>query len=108
MSSKTGQLLREAEERAEQERRGAQEAHEMVELEPHRAEDEQRNRKEAKQRAETGAPACGGQRASSGVERKPNQERNWRYAKFEPIELCYLTSKCYDLIHSYALCREVM
>ncbi|KAH7378966.1 hypothetical protein BKA64DRAFT_242116 [Cadophora sp. MPI-SDFR-AT-0126] len=46
------QLLREADERAEQERRRAGEADERAERERRRAEDEQRNRKEADERAE--------------------------------------------------------
>jgi hypothetical protein len=46
------QLLREADERAEQERRRAQEAEQRAEMERQRAEDEQRSRKEAEQRAE--------------------------------------------------------
>jgi hypothetical protein len=46
------QLLREADDRAEQERKRAQEANERAELERQRAEDEERSRKEAEQRAE--------------------------------------------------------
>ncbi|KAL5328001.1 hypothetical protein ACEPPN_005707 [Leptodophora sp. 'Broadleaf-Isolate-01'] len=46
------QLLREADERAEQERKRAGEADERAERERRRAEDEQRNRKEADERAE--------------------------------------------------------
>jgi len=46
------QLLREAEERAEQERRRAQEADERAELERRRAQEAERNQKEADERAE--------------------------------------------------------
>ncbi|KAH8585874.1 hypothetical protein B0O99DRAFT_646017, partial [Bisporella sp. PMI_857] len=46
------QLLREADERAEQERRRAEEANERTEQERRRAEDEQRNRQEAESRAQ--------------------------------------------------------
>ena len=72
------QLLREADERAEQERRRAEEADERAQQERRRAEDEQRNRKEADERAEQERRRAEQERRRAEDEQRGRQEADER------------------------------